>query len=96
VKKMDNHIKKKGSDRPNKRGGVSSRGAPAPAAPRASGGGGGSRKGDVESCRDGSYGDTVLTPRDNHEHPRYYTIYRNLQNTVQSFFVPISRFLSVQ
>jgi hypothetical protein len=67
---MDGAVKKKGAGRPNRGGGSASK-AQKQQSNASKGGGGFSRKGESESFKDGSLGDTVLAAKDPAlQHPR--------------------------
>jgi len=70
-------VKKKGAGRPNRHGGASNKAQK----PQTNSSKGFSRKGESESFRDGTLGDTVLAPREPAmEHPRFaYKIYHPVQ-----------------
>jgi hypothetical protein len=69
---MDGAVKKKGAGRPNRGGGSASKAQKQQSnASKGGGGGGFSRKGESESFKDGSLGDTVLAAKDPAlQHPR--------------------------
>jgi hypothetical protein len=68
---MDNIVKKKSANRPNRGGGAVGY-KPSPAPSQVAGAGGGySKKGDMDAMNNGFLGDVVLTPKaTQEEHPR--------------------------